>query len=178
MDEITSDDELMNMVVYGNLKALEMLLNRYRKSLYSFLFRITQNEAIAEDIVQDTFIRLYDTRRKYKNGMIFRNWLFTIGHNLAIDELRKTGRIISDNYDIKDVVISPEESATDNIIAEIVRKAVGMLPTMQQAVIVLKEYEGFNYREIASIIGISEEAARVNCHRAKCALKKMLVKFM
>ena len=99
-----SDDELMNMVVRGDLKALETLLNRYRKSLYSFLFRITHNETVAEDIVQDTFIKLYDTRKKYKNGMIFRNWLFTIGHNLAIDELRKSGRFVIENENIASVI--------------------------------------------------------------------------
>ena len=59
-----------------------------------------------------------------------------------------------------------------------VRNAVAMLPTMQQSVILLREYEGFNYREIATITGISEEAARVNCHRAKSTLKKLLVDLM
>lgn len=173
-----SDNELMNMVISGDLKALEMLLDRYRKPLYSFIFRITQNNAMTEDIVQDTFIRLYDTRRKYRNDLILRNWLFTIGHNIAIDELRKSGRYILDFDTTQSVSKSPEDSATDNIISELVRKAVGMLPTMQQTVIVLKEYEGFNYKEIAVITGMSEEAARVNCHRAKCALKKMLADFM
>jgi RNA polymerase sigma-70 factor (ECF subfamily) len=175
---MNSDEELMNMVANGDLKALEMLMERYRKSLFSFLFRIMQNIATAEDIAQDTFLRIYDSRKKYKSGMIFRNWLFTIGHNLAIDELRKSSKIIFDSDEIIMLLQSPEVSATDNIVAEIVKKAIGKLPTMQQSVIILKEYEGFNYREIAGITGISEKAARVNCHRAKVALKKMLAEFM
>jgi RNA polymerase sigma-70 factor (ECF subfamily) len=171
---MNSDDELMNMVARGDLKALEILLNRYRKPLFSFLFRIMQNVEITEDIIQDTFLRVYDNRKKYKEGMVFRNWLFTVGHNLAIDELRKSGRIINETGDFEMIAPSPEDNATDNIIADIVRTAVKRLPTMQQSVIILREYEGFNYREIADIIGITEEAARVNCHRAKNALKKML----
>jgi RNA polymerase sigma-70 factor (ECF subfamily) len=175
---LESDEALMQRVVAGEMAALGLLFERYRAPLFGFLFRLLQSQTAAEDVLQDAFLRLYDRRRHYRAGQRFSTWLYTIAHHLAIDALRATSRkgIVLDQVEELPVAAEmlPAAQAERGEVADAVRRAVTRLPREQRVALVLREYEGFSYREIGVIVGISEQAARVRTHRARLTLREAL----
>jgi RNA polymerase sigma-70 factor (ECF subfamily) len=165
----------MARVAAGDLQALGLLFERYKQPLFRFLYRLLQRVEFAEDLLQEAFLRLYDRRARFKPGSRFAPWLYAIAHHLAIDALRRERRLIP----LDDV---PEGATASTLcddlvraeVAGAVRVAIAALPVDQRVALVLREYEGFSYREIADIVGCREEAARVRCHRARLALKAWL----
>jgi len=161
------------------MHALGTLFERYKQPLFGFLLRILHDHALAEDVLVETFLRVHDRCRTYKRGLKFTTWLYTIAHHLAADHLRRLSR--SEKLDTQLTLETPtaqydstQEECARSELAEIVRKALNSLPEDQRVVVVLREYEGFSYREIAAITGASEEAVRVRAHRARIALRKIL----
>ncbi|HOF89060.1 MAG TPA: RNA polymerase sigma factor [Armatimonadota bacterium] len=163
----------MAQVAAGDMTALGILFERYRQPLFRFLYRILRRTAWAEDLLQDAFLRVYDTRRRYTPGKPFSTWLYTIAYRLAIDALRREARCETrDDVDSFTTASSPDFERGE--MARLVREAVTALPEEQRAVVILREYEGFSYKEIAAVVGCTEDAARVRGHRARQALKHAL----
>lgn len=173
----------MLRVVAGDMEALGVLFERYRQPLFGFLHRLLHDDAWAEDLTLDAFLRVYDRRRTYQAGRKFSTWLFTIAHNLGADRLRRLSRCelpaaASALDTLRDGGATPEELCARGALTDAVRAAVSALPTDQRVVILLREYEGFSYREIAEVVGASEEAVRVRAHRARQALRHTLGPFV
>jgi RNA polymerase sigma-70 factor (ECF subfamily) len=162
----------MARVAAGDLAALGALFERYRQPLFRFLYRILQHTAWTEDLLQEAFLRVYDQRRRYAAGKPFSTWLYTIAHHLAIDALRREKRCLP--HDDLHALATPTEDFAQTALASAVRAAVARLPEDQRVVVILREYEGFSYKEIAAVVGCTEEAARVRGHRARQALKTLL----
>lgn len=173
-----TDEVLMERVVGGDVEALGTLFTRHKQTLFNYLFRMLHDQTLAEDLVQDAFLRVYERRRRYMAGKAFSTWLFTIAHNLAVDRLKQASR--------RDICLDtlpatgaedpdpPHRDTVRLLLAAQVRAAVATLPADQRAVILLREYHALSYREIAEITASSEEAVRVRAFRARQTLKGRL----
>ncbi|MBI3923311.1 MAG: RNA polymerase sigma factor [Armatimonadetes bacterium] len=178
-----SDEELMEKVAAGDAQALGALFERYKQPVFGFLYRMLHESATAEDVLQDTFLRIYDRRRSYRSGMRFSTWLYTIARNLALDRLKRSSHR---ELSFGQVIHEPHTSDVDSLqklvekeqLASEVRRAVDSLPEDQRFVIVLREYQDLSYAEISRITGATEEAVRVRAHRARLALRKALASFV
>lgn len=185
-----ADEELMWLVQKEKLDAFEVLARRYEKKFVNFLFRFVHNRSSAEDICQQALLRIYRSRKKYRNTGKCSTWMYTIVANLARDWLRKNKRFtfvpldkpVNENTDIIDFYESPEPTSRsrleDKELAKVVQKAIESLPEHQRLVVLLSHYDNLNYHEIAKVMGCSKGTVKSRIFRAKARLKSLLTGYM
>lgn len=172
------DEQLMLRVRAGEMDALGRLFEHYKQPLFGFLARLLRDAALAEDVTLEVFLRVFERRDTYKPGCRFSTWLFTIAHHLATDHLRRNRRTETAPLPEDDALPDPAPVAGERgELAAVVRAAVQALPEDQRLVVVLREYQEFSYREIAEIVGATEETVRVRAYRARQALRKALAPY-
>lgn len=170
----------MARIKEGDLEAYERLLRRHQRPVFNTAYRFLNDEADAEDITQEVFIRVYKAAATYKPQAKFTTWLYTIVKNLCFNALRKkqSGRLLS----LEDETV-PEMTSYDDDPAEIlsreqvkkrVVRAVNNLPHNLRLAIILKKFHGFSYEEIAEMLGCSQNAVKLRVHRAKQFLAEAL----
>lgn len=141
--------------------------------LYRFALKSTRNEADAQDIVQSAFEKLWKNRDKV-NAASCKSYLFTVAYRQMIDSHRKSNRVV-----LKDK-IDENEKTTDNIPSyetkEILNHALYRLNEVQRNLILLKDYEGYSYKEIAEITSLNISQVKVYLHRARLQLRNYLIK--
>lgn len=171
-----TDDEVMSRVAADDSEALALLFDRHKSRLFAFLHHVVGDRALAEDLLGETFLRVYQARDRYRAGSGFLPWLFRIGRNLAIGELRRRGAAQRAHERLcrYPAVDEPADDLERKEAQEEVRKALRKLPEDQRSALVLKEYHDLGYREIAQALGCSEEAARARTYRARIALREAL----
>ena len=172
-----SDEELMELIKGDDPKlAFEELMHRYESRLVNFLNRYTGSRETAENLTQETFLRIYKTREHYVPTAKFKTYLYRIATNLAIDEFRKKSRrreeLREDFSDRKSDNPGPYDKAVSSQRAEKVRECVMKLEEKHRIVLVMKWFEGLKYEQIAKILGISVGTVKSRVHYA---LKKLEV---
>jgi RNA polymerase sigma factor (sigma-70 family) len=173
---VSPDDEAMRRVAEGDSSALALLFERHKRRLFGFLCHLVGDRSLAEDLLSETFLRVYRARNRYRTGSGFVPWLFAIARNLAIGEMRRRsllGRIQQRLCREAAAETEPWEVERDET-RERVRKALLALPEEQRSALVLKEYEDLSYREIGDVLGCTEDAARARTYRARIALREAL----
>ena len=177
--DLDSDD--MRALQNGEDRALDRLMTRWQNPLRSFLFRHTQNEAVALDLAQETFVRVYQARARFRDNARFSTWLFAIAFNLARDNTRRQYRHPTESLDATNEPIDSHHafaSAEEQERTTAVRAAIADLPDDLRAAVLLFEYEGHSHAEIATIIGASTKAVETRLYRARQQLKKALVRYI
>jgi len=169
----TSDEEAMARLAAGDGGALGLLFDRHKLPLFGFLWRLVGERALAEDLLSETFLRLYEARGRFRHGAAFRPWVLTIARNLAIAELRRRQRRGLTRMEEAGTGAWHDDLERDELQRR-VRFALAELPEEQRAAVILKEYQGLGYREIAAVLGCTEEAARARTYRARLALRELL----
>ena len=143
--------------------------------LYRLAQRITLDSDEAEDVVQETMIKIWNRREQWDEIESMEGFSLTICRNVALDHVRKKTRhdefFISNDRDSADLSRSPFEQAMQKDRIEQVRKIIDSLNEKQRTCIQLRDFAGKQYKEIATIMGISEEQVKVNIHRARQAIK-------
>ncbi len=148
-----------------------------KNKLYRLALRITMNNAEAEDVVQDTMIKVWSKREQWNEIESIEALCFTICRNTALDRTRKAGNAnesLDESYrNTPDYSYSsnPEGIAEARDRLEVVKRLISSLPEKQRTVIHLRDIEGKSYREIATILGISDEQVKVNLFRARQIIK-------
>ena len=143
--------------------------------LYRLALRITQKHEEAEDIVQDTLIKVWNKRDEWEKIESIEAWCLTICRNLALDRIRRRDNqnesldIIQSDTPYRDG--TPYEQMLQRDRIELVRRMVNALPEKQRSCMQLRDFEGKSYKEIASILNISEDQVKVNIFRARQAIK-------
>lgn len=178
-DSSESDEWLMARVRDGNVAAFQNLYERHHRSLFTFLLRLLADRPTAEDLLQETFLRVYLHRETYRPTATFRTWLFTIARNLAVDQLRRGGiaweRPGEDQRaEVPDSSPSPLRRVEAAERLEELENALRQLPPGQREVLLLSRYAGLSHAEIAQVTGSSPEAVRVALHRALSRLRDLL----
>ena len=171
-----TDEELISLLQKGDLEAFAALYARYRKRLYNFILRLLGDRDRAEELFQETMLRVYLHRRSFRPQATFRTWLYTIARNLCLNLLgsKKVDRLAPSSPPLHlhaDPSPNPEQHLELVEQEETVRQAIQSLPLPQREVIILTRFEGLSYREVAHILGKSESAVRVMAHRALLVLK-------
>ena len=181
-DERT-DEEILDEIVRGDMKAFDAIVRRYRDRLLNFVFRFVGDVESAEDIVQETFLRAYRNRDQYPVLLNFSTWLYTIAGNLAKSELRrrKRWRLLSLDWgdDRGGVHLSDEtrrpDLVTESAMAEDqVQRAIESLPPNYREAILLRDVEGLTYEEIAEIVGCPVGTVKSRLNRARLRLQRKL----
>ena len=184
---IRSDVQLMLDVKAGDEASFDFLLQKYRRPLVNFLYRMVREQATAEDLAQEVFLRVYRTRKQYTPSAKFTTWLFRIATNLALNSVRDNRyRKLETSLDapVEDDVApvmelrSPDMRIDEHLMerarAEIIRRAIWSLPEKQRAAVLLHKYEEMDYGEIAKIMECSESALKSLLFRAYETLRVQL----
>ncbi len=185
-EKFTDDQLIRKLQKKNDLTALNTLYNRYTHRLYRFAFRITKDSLSAEDVVQETMIRVYYKRDKYRQIARFSTWIYTIAGNLARTELRRIKRrsIISIDDDQhryqKDVGVIPDDTEIPDDILQrkmalhIVKWKIEKLKPKFRDAVTLRDLEHFSYEEISQILKIPIGTVKSRVNRARGRLKDNL----
>jgi len=144
--------------------------------LYRLARRITLNHEEAEDIVQDTMIRVWNRRDDWQEIDSIEAFSLTVCRNLALDRIKKTSNdsrtIVEEEAGQADTSATPYERAVQRDRMDTIKRIIDSLPEKQKSCMQLRDFEGKTYREIAVILGVSEEQVKVNIFRARQTVKK------
>jgi len=161
-----SDEELMQAFKRGESPAFRELFDRYKNPIYAFVRRRVDNPGRAEEITQDIFMALVQRRNGYEVRARFRTYLYRIALNRIASEHRKKDEAVNE-------AAAPTSSGDPSIVQQ-VRDALERLEPEQKQVVMLREYEGLSYQEIADLLSVPVGTVRSRLFRAKLALKEML----
>jgi RNA polymerase sigma-70 factor (ECF subfamily) len=182
---VISDKELIGKYLNGNEKSLEKLIFRHKRKVYAYIMMVVKDDQLADDIFQDTFIKVINTIRSgtYKEEGKFIQWVMRIAHNLIIDHFRRNKRMpvvnnSSDEYDIFDMVRISDPSVEEQIITdqihEDVRALIELLPAEQKEVLVMRHYSNLSFKEIADATDVSINTALGRMRYALINLRKII----
>jgi RNA polymerase sigma-70 factor (ECF subfamily) len=160
MDEANerTEMELIHRCQLGEIEAFDELMNRYRRRLFSYLYRLCGNRTVAEDLLQETMIKIWRGIKRFSTDYRFSTWSFTIAYRLAIDEKRKRkvrmGIFATAPREYTEVDrVTPLENLEDQEIRTAVRKALAGLPEKQRQVFLLRQHGEMSFKEIAHLTG-------------------------
>ncbi len=179
------DLELMLGVRKGDADSFGQLLGRHRGPVVSYVHRLVRDPALAEDLAQEVFLRVYQARHRWKPQARFTTWLYRIATNLALNALRDNRRTAAPAASSDGEAESPAARLPDSrpladeqmMIEErerTIREAVEALPEKQRAAVLLHKYQDVDYRQIAQVLGVSESAVKSLLFRAYETLRGRL----
>ena len=161
----------------GDEKALAPLMDHWQQRIYNLAYKMVGDEATAKDILQKTFIKVYQHLNKLEEADKFRPWVYKIAVNFCHSELRKTKRTESISEQNSGMLVA--SSVTDHRIEQkelkdLIWTTTGQIPEDQKSVIIMKDYEGFKFQEIADILDISINTAKSRLYYGLRSMKKLL----
>ena len=179
-----ADSHLVSEYIAGDEKSLEILIYKHKSKIYNFIFSKVHNRDIAEDIFQETFIKVIKTLKNgvYKEEGKFLSWVMRISHNLVIDYFRKSNRMpkfeASDDYDVFQFITDNAPNVENNLIKDQVvndlQNLITELPEDQMEVLKMRLYRDMSFKEIAELTGVSINTALGRMRYAIINLRKMI----
>ena len=172
-----SDEELMQGVGQGSSGSFEALYGRYRRRLYNFILRYVQDEALAEDLFQEAFLRLLRAAPRWRPRARLSTWLYRVALNLCIDSSRKRRESDLDPAAAEALVDrrpGPQDRLQASEMAQWLKAEVARLPAEQRAVLLLRVYEGLSEREVAEVVGCPVGTVKSRLHYALRRLRQRM----
>jgi RNA polymerase sigma-70 factor (ECF subfamily) len=187
-----TDAEVMLELKAGNMAAFDVLLAKYRKPIVHFMYRMVHNQAVAEELAQEVFLRIYRSRETYRAEARFSTWLYRIATNLGVNHARDTRheRTASTVYldepdqetgtkpDVADSTPSAEADLLRKERMKAIRTHVMALPDRQKTAVLMHKYEGMDYKQIGEVLKLSESATKSLLFRAYQTLREKLKEFV
>lgn len=181
---VATDQDYIDSYLTGNHSSLEKLIQRHKKRVYSYILMVVRDQHLAEDIFQDTFIKVINTLRSgnYKEEGKFIQWVMRIAHNLIIDHFRKNRRIPTidndDAFDIFDTLKVFDSNVEDRMVVDQihqdVRALIEFLPPEQREVVMLRHYSDMSFKDIAEETNVSINTALGRMRYALINLRKLI----
>ena len=180
-----TDNELVVKFISGNSEAIDTLIRRHRKRVFGYILLLVKNHAVAEDVFQDTFIKVIQSlqKGKYTENGRFMSWVIRIAHNLIIDHFRREKQLntISNESTPVDIFNSAQFSDKtveehiiyDQILSD-VRKLIDCLPDDQKEVVILRHYADLSFKEIAEQTNVSINTALGRMRYALINMRKIM----
>jgi RNA polymerase sigma-70 factor, ECF subfamily len=189
---VLTDAEVMLELKAGNMDAFDVLLAKYRKPIVHFMFRMVHNQAVAEELAQEVFLRIYRSRETYRAEARFSTWLYRIATNLGVNHARDTRheRAASTVYldetdaetgttpDVADMTPSAEAGLMRQERMKAIRQCVMALPERQKTAVLMHKYEDMDYKQIGEVLKLSESATKSLLFRAYQTLRVNLKGFV
>jgi RNA polymerase sigma-70 factor (ECF subfamily) len=179
-----SDSELVALYLKGDSKSFEALIQKHKNKIYAFILSKIRNRDLAEDIFQDTFIKVINSlqKGKYNEEGKFLPWVMRIANNLVIDYFRKSKKMRTiaptDNFDIFDILQDDEKNIEDNLVNNQIhkdlRKLIEHLPENQKEVLKMRYYAELSFQEISESTGVSINTALGRMRYALINLRKLI----
>jgi RNA polymerase sigma-70 factor, ECF subfamily len=187
-----SDAQVMLRVKAGDQSAFDYLVQKYRRPMLSFMYRMAHNTAVAEDLAQEVFLRVYRSRQNYEASAKFTTWLYRIASNLAVNHARDTRHERPENtvsldepdqetglaMDVADGSLTAEEAIVRRERLAAIRQRVQALPERQRVAVIMHKYQQMDYRQIAEVLKLSESAIKSLLFRAYETLRVQLKEFV
>ena len=179
------DAELMLRVREGDPASFALLLERHRVPVIHFLYRMVQNQAVAEELAQEVFLRVYRSRHSYEPTARFTTWLFRIATHLALNQIRdrrheKSSESLDEDprdgisRQVADTLPNVEQDLLRQARLNEVRQAIETLPAKQKAAVLMHKYQEMEYSQIAKVLSCSESAVKSLLFRAYETLRSRL----
>jgi RNA polymerase sigma factor (sigma-70 family) len=179
-----SDNELIEQYLSGSESGLQTLIVRHQKKVYTSILLLVKDKELAEDIFQETFIKVINTLRSgnYKEEGKFLPWVIRIGHNLVIDHFRKQKRMPmvrdTEEYSVMDSLKLTDENIEDRIITsqihDTIRQLVDFLPLDQREVVIMRHFADMSFKEIAECTNVSINTSLGRMRYALINLRKLI----
>jgi len=190
--ESYTDAEVMLRVKAGDQSAFDYLVQKYRRPLVSFMYRMARNTAVAEDLAQEVFLRVYRSRETYEASAKFTTWLYRIATNLAVNHARDTrherpevtvsldepDEETGTTLDVADGTVSAEEALVRRERMMAIRSRVEALPERQRLAVIMHKYQQMDYKQISEVLKLSESATKSLLFRAYETLREQLKQFL
>jgi RNA polymerase sigma-70 factor (ECF subfamily) len=192
-DTLTDAEVMLRVGAQDDSAAYEYLVQKFHRPIIAFMYRMTRNQATAEELAQETFLRVYRSRKSYAAEAKFSTWLYRIATNLAVNYARdhKTeatpGKVVSldepdeetgTTLDVADPTMNAEQHLLRQERLAAIKRHVLALPEKQRAAVLMHKYQGMDYREIAAVLKLSESATKSLLFRAYEALRERLKDFV
>jgi RNA polymerase sigma-70 factor (ECF subfamily) len=191
-ETVLTDAEFMLRVKEGDDSAFDYLVQKYRRPLIGFMYRMTHNASTAEELAQEVFLRVYRSRTTYTADAKFSTWLYRIATNLAANHARDTRH---ERPEVQVSIDEPdEESGTTVDVADTrpnieqdlvreerlkaIRKHIQALPERQRMAVIMHKYQNLDYKQIADVLKLSESATKSLLFRAYETLRERLKEFI
>ncbi len=188
MGQDRTDEELLAAYQQGDAGAFELLLRRHRAPLFTFLLRMLGDREKAEDLAQETFLRIVKGAQAWEQRARFQTWLFTIARNLCFDQSRRDRFRKADSLDetgpddepakidlVPSREIDPSRGAESARLRPVLQRALLALPAEQREVFILREQAGVPFKEIAELVGVNENTVKSRMRYALEGLRKALL---
>ncbi|MBI4546336.1 MAG: sigma-70 family RNA polymerase sigma factor [Ignavibacteriae bacterium] len=184
--KLRSDEELIAAFQHGQIEAFNILVGRYKDQLINFVYRYLSDYDDTDDVVQETFVRVYRKKHLYKPVAKFSTWLYTIATNLAKTKLRQRKReawfLLSrrgkesdeKDYEIPDVRYPADGQAESSLKREIIQKALNSISATYREVVVLCDIQEMTYEEICEITGLNIGTVKSRLNRGRAKLQELL----
>jgi RNA polymerase sigma-70 factor (ECF subfamily) len=186
------DAAIMLELRAGNMAGFDFLIQKYRKPIIHFMYRMVHNQAVAEELAQEVFLRVYRSRETYRAEARFSTWLYRIATNLGVNHARDTRheRTASTVYldetdsetgttpDVADTTPTAESSMLRRERLNAIRQHVLALPERQRMAVLMHKYEGMDYKQIGDVLKLSESATKSLLFRAYQTLREKLKDFI
>lgn len=185
--QLMSDEELMHQFQIGTVEAFDIIVDRFSGRLLNFLGRFVRDKQVCEDLLQETFVRIYRNRYSYQPVAKLSTWIFTIAGNLARSEFRRNKRwnMLSitpksrddeSEYDrpLESTYVSPEDDAEGVFLDNYIQEALSMIPVNFRELIVFRDVQQLSYDEIAEITGLPMGTVKSRINRGRSKLQKLL----
>jgi RNA polymerase sigma-70 factor, ECF subfamily len=186
------DSSIMLELRAGNMAGFDFLLQKYRKPIMHFMYRMVHNQAVAEELAQEVFLRVYRSRETYRAEARFSTWLYRIATNLGVNHARdnRHERTASTIYldepdsetgstpDVADSTPGAEANLLRDERMNAIREFVMALPERQRMAVLMHKYEGMDYRQIGEVLKLSESATKSLLFRAYQTLRDKLKGFV
>lgn len=179
-----TDAQLVQSYKDGNTRALEVIINKYKDKIYTSIFMLVKDQFTAEDIFQDTFVKIIRTIKsgRYSEQGKFLPWAMRVAHNLCMDHFRKVRQnvpvTLSDGTDITELLVGSEDDASTRIeksqTHQTIRKLIEKLPEEQREVIVLRIYADLSFKQISELTSVSINTALGRMRYGLINLRKMV----
>ncbi len=183
---LMSDEDLIGQFQAGTVEAFNILVDRYSERLMHYLYGFLSDRKLCEDLLQETFLRLYRNRHSYRRIAKFSTWLYTIAGNLARSEYRKrkcrrmysiqSVNLDNEEYElaIPDESLSPDRHTESTLQDKYIQKALDQVPPAFREVVVLRDIQQLAYDEIAKITGLPMGTVKSRIHRGRTKLQVLL----
>ena len=176
-DTTKSDRELVDMLKEGNTGVFSQLVRRHQQSLLNLCFRLLKDQGLAEDVVQESFVKAYQKIHLFEGRSSFKSWIYTIALNTGKNKLKtlKKGFLDIEKTNLS-VAAQAENYMSENDTKKILRTEIDKLPNKQKKALILRIYEDLSFKEIAHIMECPYDTAKANYRHGLMKLKKIIQK--